>query len=771
MKYQLKWGWGLILWLFVAYTGFSQNVPQFTGTSANTPEVAFTMTVSKYAEDLKVGDEVTVCFTGKVIADGWHLYSARKDGAIGYNATELIFFEDDTKGAALVGNMTENKKPREVNDEIMGLVRDFKEKEVRFCQKVKITEKNVNIVGEFSAQTCVDPDKGGMCKFLNLDFNWKFTAQDGGDAPADPPANDGDPKEGTADPGETDGGNETTTDGNGGDVEAAVDTAQAGATPANEGDGPSESAPKTEMTVAGPFDLAKANQIPISYEKGAEVAAQESKGCEPSEIWNIFLIAFGAGLLALFTPCVFPMIPMTVSYFVKQNEGEEGNARARGIRNGLTYALSIILIYTGLGLGITALFGPTALYQLASHPVANFIFFVIFVIFAMSFFGLFDLTLPSSLTSRVSSKAGTGGFMGLFFMALTLVLVSFSCTGPILGSLVVGVANSGCFYSPVAGFFAFGLAFGIPFGLLALFPSALKSLPSSGGWLNSVKVVLGFLELALCMKFLSNADLIWHWKFLNREVFIGIWIVIFALLGLYLLGKIRLPHDDKVEKVSVPRLMLAIISFSFVMYLVPGLHGTSLHLIEGFLPGFNENVGVKLLPGQVAGTGSPNEEIGRLEGRKYVDILGEHESTGFNMFFDLQQALYYAQSKNLPVFVDFTGHSCANCREMENSVWVVERVRRLLEEEVVMVALFADERANLDEPIITPEGKKLRRVNDFVQYFQSTKYEVVSQPYYVMLDPYDQTDLATPIGYSSEEEFYKLLIDGIAEFNLRHGEE
>ncbi len=743
----------LFLWTLIMFLGlgsWSQG-PVFNGKDAKGEEVEFSMTFSKYPKDICVGDEVTLCFTGKVVAPGWHLYSSRTDGEISYKPTEFYIFEEDSEGAELSGNMTENKKPHEFEDELMGgVIRDFKEKEVTFCQKIKITKENVDIEAELAFQFCVDPDQGGMCKFLNLPFEWAFKAKSCGEN-LTPENNDTEPeiilnesKNGTHEKSAPRDNNSS----------VPSDTVTLADTNGFRGR-------ETEM---GAFNLSQSESIVLDYSPIS--GSVDTEGCTSGKIWSIFLIAFGAGLVSLFTPCVFPMIPLTVSYFVKQGGGDDGGiARRQGIRNGFTYSLSILLIYAVLGLVITVIFGPTALYDFASNPWANFAFFAIFFLFALSFFGLFDLTLPSSFSSKISTKAGTGGFIGIFLMALTLVIVSFSCTGPILGSLVVGVANSDCFWAPVAGFAGFGVAFGIPFGLLALFPNALKALPSSGGWLNSVKVVLGFLELALCMKFLSNADLIWHWNFLNREVFIGIWMVLFVLLGLYLLGKIRLPHDDKLEKVPVPRMILAIFSFSFVMYLFPGMHGSSLHLIEGFLPGFNENIGVKLLPGQVQPGKTINDKIGETSGRRYLDLLGDHEATGFNMFFDLKQAIYFARYYDYPILVDFTGHSCANCRNMENSVWISGKVRKLLKEEFVMVALFADEDARLDEVIILPGGKKLRRISDFVKHYQAEKFQVISQPYYAILNPWDLKEpLAKPVGYSSEEVFYEMLTTGIKNY-------
>jgi len=752
--------------IFLAFVGLTFGLqawsqgPTFNGSNSDYPEVEVGMTFSKYPKDIKVGDVVTLCFKTKALDHKWHLYSSISDDETANKPTEFFIFEEDSKGAKLNGKMTENKTPKSIPDEIMGgYMREFKEHEVTFCQKIKITEENVKLEAEFAFQYCLSEQDGGQCKFAKYDFLWDFKAQpaEGGsqDAAVNPvdtgPDPEVDPVETPQDTGMTasDGGHGSAHTSGHGDSNASA--------PCDCGD------KGLGAGLKNGFNLKDANGIAVDYTPIA--GSMDSEGCTSSKIWSIFLIAFGAGLVSLFTPCVFPMIPLTVSYFVKQGEGDDGNARRKGIRNGFIYSVSIFAIYAILGLAITMLFGPTALYEFASNPWANLAFFAVFFVFALSFFGLFDLTLPSSFSSKISTKAGSGGTIGIFLMALTLVIVSFSCTGPILGSLVVGVANSDCFWAPVAGFAGFGVAFGIPFGLLALFPSTLKALPSSGGWLNSVKVVLGFLELAMCMKFLSNSDLIWHWGFLNREVFIGIWIVLFFLLGLYLLGKIRLPHDDEMKTIPVPRLILAIFSFSFMMYLYPGLNGSSLHLIEGFLPGFNDNVGVKLLPNQVQPGKTINDKIAEVPGRRYVDLLGDHESTGFNMFFDLQEALYFGQQYNVPVFVDFTGHSCANCRNMENSVWISSKVRKLMKEEMAMVALFADDDNRLAETMVTDEGKKLRRLKDFTLHYQSSKFGVVSQPYYVMLDPFDPVEpLSPPLGYSSEADFFKMLEDGIAKY-------
>jgi thiol:disulfide interchange protein DsbD len=459
------------------------------------------------------------------------------------------------------------------------------------------------------------------------------------------------------------------------------------------------------------------------------------------------------------------MIPLTVSFFVKQGEGK----KASGLRGAITYALSIVFIYGGLGLLISILFGPSALYTLGSHPIPNFIFFVLFLVFAISFLGAFDITLPSSWSTAMNTKAGAGGILGPFFMALTLVIVSFSCTGPLLGAAVVGsTQGAACTMKPFMAMTGFGVAFGIPFGLLALFPGLLNKLPQAGGWMNTIKVIFGFLELALCMKFLSNVDLALHWHLLDRQIFLGIWIVIFALLGLYFLGKINLPHDEPSEKTSVPRLLFAVASLSFTMYLVPGLWGAPLSVLEGLIPPANTSIGVKLLPHQVASDDvSLNAEICEQD-RKYASIYEDREAHGFCMFYDLDQAIAFAKEKNVPVFVDFTGHSCANCRKMENDVWPVEKVMETLKNEFVMVSLYADETERLEEPKVNADGRKLRKIGDWVQDYQSRYYKTIAQPYYALID-FDESALVMPVGYTPDaDKFHKYLESGIEAFKKRH---
>ncbi|MFN8393163.1 MAG: cytochrome c biogenesis protein CcdA [Bacteroidia bacterium] len=484
----------------------------------------------------------------------------------------------------------------------------------------------------------------------------------------------------------------------------------------------------------------------------------------------VFLKAIAGGFVALLTPCVYPMIPMTVSFFVKQGEGAEN--KKRGLRNAVTYALSIVLIYSVFGFIISAFLPADTMYSLGSGIIPNLLFFAIFFVFALSFFGLFEITLPSKWSTAANNKAGAGGLLGPFFMALTLVIVSFSCTGPILGTAVVGASSSSCPWSAFVAFLGFGIAFAIPFGLLALFPKLMDKLPQAGGWMNTVKVVFGFLELALCLKFLSNVDLELHWHILDRQIFLAIWVVIFVLLGAYFLGWILLPHDEKPERVSVPRLLFAVLSFSFVMYMVPGLWGGPLSALEGLIPPTTKSVGVRLLPHQVeggsGGAKTLNKEICESD-RKFAFIAEDREAHGLCMFYDLEQAIEFAKSKNKPLFVDFTGHSCANCRKMENDVWPEDKIMKLLQNEFVTVSLYADEKHKFDTPKLSPDGTKLRDVGSWVTDYQRRNYKLISQPYYVLMD-HDESSLNVPKPYTPNvEEYHAFLLEGIAEFNKRHG--
>ncbi len=422
-----------------------------------------------------------------------------------------------------------------------------------------------------------------------------------------------------------------------------------------------------------------------------------------SSYWMIFVLGFLGGLVALFTPCVWPIIPMTVSFFLKRSKD-----KAKGIQDALIYGLSIIVIYLTLGLAVTGIFGASALNALSTSAFFNILFFLMLVVFAISFFGAFDIKLPASWTSKMDAKAdSTTGILSIMLMAFTLVLVSFSCTGPIIGTLLVEAASGSSIIGPALGMLGFSIALAIPFSLFAIFPSLLKTMPKSGGWLNSVKVVLGFLELALALKFLSVADLAYGWGILDREVFLSLWIVIFALLGLYLIGKLTLPHDDKLEKISVTRLILALISFAYAIYLVPGLWGAPVHSAAAFAPPLSTQ-DFNLYDGEV------------------------HANTA-----DYETAVQMAEKANKPLLVDFSGFGCVNCRKMEAAVWTDPQVADMLKNDFILVTLMVDDRTPLAQPMIVSDNgtkRELRTVGEKNSWIQKTKFGANAQPYYVVLD-------------------------------------
>lgn len=447
---------------------------------------------------------------------------------------------------------------------------------------------------------------------------------------------------------------------------------------------------------------------------------------------SIFFLCFGTGLLAIITPCVFPLIPVTVSFFLKRS-----GSRKAGVKNAVIYSLSIIAIYTIPTLLITLFFGDKALYLISTSAISNLLFFAIFIVFAASFFGAFELTLPNSWANKADEKAGKGGISGIFFMALTLVIVSFSCTGPLVGTLLGQTSTKGVTIAPIIGMFGFGAGLALPFSLFAFFPTMLKSLPKSGGWLNSVKVTFGFIELALAMKFLSNVDLIYHWHLLNRDVFLVIWIVVFLLMGLYLLGKLKFSHDSDLKFISVPRLFFAIAAFSFALYMVPGLWGAPLKPLSGFIPpattqDFNlENL--KYGIGNNQPINATKNNAVQLP-KKYIDKL--LVPFGLTAYFDLEEGMAAAKILHRPLMLDFTGHSCANCRKMEEEVWSNPDVLKRIKENFVLVSLYVDEKEELPEveQYIDKNGSKIVTVGDKNLDYESKKFDLNAQPLYMFLD-------------------------------------
>ena len=445
-------------------------------------------------------------------------------------------------------------------------------------------------------------------------------------------------------------------------------------------------------------------------------------------IWWIFVMGLLGGLLAIFTPCVWPIIPMTVSFFIKRGGAAKGTTNAQVVRDAILYGLSIVIIYVGLGLLVTLVFGASALNALSTNAVVNIIFFLILVLFAASFFGAFEITLPSSWSTALNSKSSnTTGFLSILLMAFTLVIVSFSCTGPIIGTLLVEAAGKSLL-APAMGMLGFAIALALPFSLFAMFPSVLKKLPKSGGWMNTFKVTLAFLELALALKFLSVADLAYGWHILDREVFVSLWIVIFSLLGCYLLGLISFPHDDDDHrKTSVPRLFLAIISLAFAMYMVPGLWGAPLRAISAFAPPMNTQDWVMTSGGQVIG------ERLEVKGGEYKTMTNHG---GQITFTDYEEGMAYAKENNMPVFLDFNGFGCVNCRKMEAAVLSKPEVAEHMHK-YVLITLIVDDKTKLAEPIEVEEnGKKvtLKTIGDKWSHMQRAHYQSNAQPYYVQLD-------------------------------------
>ena len=503
------------------------------------------------------------------------------------------------------------------------------------------------------------------------------------------------------------------------------------------------------------------DELNISLGEGG-TATKEST-TDWGALLSLILEAVIWGFAALLTPCVFPMVPMTVSFFMKNS----GSA-ARGRLNAALYGLFIIALYTlpiALLIIITRVAGGDAVTAnifnwLATHWLPNILFFVIFMIFAASFFGAFEITLPSALVNKSDAQSDKGGVLGVFFMALTLVLVSFSCTGPIVGTVVIK-STSGEVWTPIITMLAFSTAFALPFTIFAFFPSLLKKLPKSGGWLNSVKVVLGFIEVALGFKFLSVADQVYHWNLLDREVYLAIWIVVFSLLGLYLLGKIKFAHDSEVSHLSVGRLAMAIGVFTFVVYMIPGMWGAPLKALSGYLPPLSTQDFVMGAQGSSGHTVAASSDINNP---KYGDFL--HLPHNLQGFFDMKEAEAYAEKVNKPIFIDFTGHGCVNCREMEARVWADPTVQQILRDEYVIVALYTDDKMKLEESdwVKTESGKTLKTLGEINANYALTRFSVNAQPYYV-LQGKDGKVLGEPRGYDlSVEGFVEFLKKGVEEY-------
>ncbi|MDF2431357.1 MAG: hypothetical protein JWP44_988 [Mucilaginibacter sp.] len=491
----------------------------------------------------------------------------------------------------------------------------------------------------------------------------------------------------------------------------------------------------------------------ISVVKPVDNAKQQS-------LWQIFIAGFLGGLLAITMPCIYPLLPLTVSFFTKKS-----GSKAKGVFQSFLYGISIIVIYVSLGLFITLIFGPDALNALATNGIFNIFFFLLLVIFGISFLGAFEINLPSSLANKLDQNSDRGGLVGVFFMAATLVVVSFSCTGPLVGSLLAAAATKGDRLGPAIGMFGFSLALALPFTVFALFPSALKTLPKSGGWLNSIKVVLGFIELAFSLKFLSNVDLAYHWNWFDREVFLSLWIAIGLLIGLYLIGKIKFSHDSDLPYLSVPRTFIAIGVFAFVFYMIPGLWGAPLKVISGFLPP-PATQDFDLTRSMDAGSAAPAQQVSIKE-KKYEDIFKRGKHNGLNEWYDYNQAIQVSKELKKPILIDFTGWNCANCRKMENEIWPNAVIRKHMQNDFVLLELYVDEKGELPVSEVYKSsfsGKKVTTIGGKNSDYETTQFNTNSQPYYVIIDSNGNV-LVPPEGANfSVENYTKFLESGIAAY-------
>lgn len=642
--------------------------------------------------------EKTLIFSAKLDA-GWHLYDMNlpEGGPI---STSFSF--ENLKGAKTIGTPVASKEATTVFDEQFQMELRWFAGEVSFRQKIEVTDpKHLQVGGYVEYMACNDenclPPEQEEFAFSAKDINVEKTLA----ALA--------PKEDSV-------------------QEVPQDTRIAETTPADETSSATpEYVPEKEPQVYQSEDLWKPVIEELKAFGDTTISATNTS-------WLfIFFAGFAGGLIALLTPCVWPMIPMTVSFFLKRTKD-----RKKAIRDAITYGLSIIVIYLVLGLLITGIFGASALNDLSTNAIFNIIFFLLLVLFAVSFFGAFELVLPASWTNKLDSKAdSTTGIISIFFMSFTLVLVSFSCTGPIIGTLLVQAATMGAAIGPAVGMFGFALALSIPFSLFAIFPNLLQSMPKSGGWLNSVKVVLGFLELALALKFLSVADLAYGWRLLDRETFLVLWIVIFALLGFYLLGKLKFSHDSDLKYVSVPRLFMAIISFAFSIYMIPGLWGAPLKAISAFAPPL------------------------------YTQDFSLYDDEVHAAFDDYEAGMAYAKQHNKPVMIDFSGYGCVNCRKMEASVWTDSRVKDILENDYVLITLMVDDKTKLPEPIRIQENGKtrtLRTIGDKWSYLQRSKFGANAQPFYILLDN-EGKPLAPSYAFDEDvSKYIQFLEKGLEEF-------
>lgn len=691
----------IILFLLII-TGFSYI-------KAQESPVHFKFSTKKISEC-----EYDLQFTAS-IDEPWHMYSLNvpEDGPL-----PTAFKFNKSADYELVGKITESKPVKEF-DKVFEMNVQYFVKTATFTQRIKLkSDKKVIITGKYEFQACTEE----KCIFPPAD-DFEFQVQ------------------GTA---ACLSGRPSSTINN---TSTVVASSSVNVLPANASDAKDSVVAETE-------------DENIKHKLGEQVLLTPEKAKESRSWWAIFIAGFIGGALALLTPCVFPMIPMNVSFFTKQSK-----TKAQGIRNALLYSVSIIILYVGLGLGVTVIFGAGALHSLSTNVWFNLAFFVLLLVFAMSFLGAFEITLPSGFVNKIDAKSDKGGYIGIFFMAFTLALVSFSCTGPIIGTLLVEASSTGNITGPFWGMFGFSLALALPFGLFAAFPGWLNSLPQSGGWLNAVKVTLGFLELALALKFASNADLVVQAGILTREVFIGLWIVIGLLLTMYLLGMYKTSHDSDLKHVSVGRLFVAIGSFFVTVYLIPGLWGAPLKLFSGILPPLEYSES----PHGFGGSSATSAETAIPQDPEFSKYMEVNKNGIVHFKNDYEHALAYAKKVGKPLLIDFTGHACANCRKTEDYVWPDPEVTKRLNNDVVLVSLYVDDKRELDpKDYMTVQwyGKEreITDIGDKFKYMEEQKYGQSTQPLYVLVDGNEQV-LAPIRGYNpSIPEYINWLQEGIDKY-------
>lgn len=668
----------------------------------------------------KLGQTAELVFKAKLDA-GWHLYGPKTEASL-----PLVFAFAANPAIQVLGKVQSVGAKRE-NDTILGGMVEVFYGSAELRQKIKLLKPDATITGSMEGQNCTD---AGRCVPFSEDFLFAISA-----------AKEDGVKPVKATSSATNNGNEIA-----GNVDSEA-TAIAAAPP----DGVALDSASTEEAAA---QADSATRETANTVQSIQVQAASTSGQNTGGLWGFFLLAFLSGFIALLTPCVFPMIPMTVSFFTRN-----AASRAKALGNAWLYAGSIVALYVLIGVIFSRLNGPEFANFISTHWLPNVLFFAIFLIFGFSFLGYFEILLPSSWGNAADERAEKGGIAGIFFMALTLVIVSFSCTGPIASTVLVQSAG-GAILKPVVGMLGFSLAFALPFGLFAAFPHWLSSLPRSGSWMVTVKAVLGFLELALALKFLSVADQAYHWHLLDREIYLAFWIVIFSMLGFYLLGKIRLPHDDDVSAVGWGRLGISIFIFTFVVYLIPGLFGAPLKALAGYIPP-RSSLDFDLTKNSI-GASTPSTPNTLCESPKYADFL--HLPHGLQGYFDYRQGLACAKATGKPLFIDFTGHGCVNCREMEARVWSDPRILTLLKDKFVVTALYVDDKTDLPETAWYTskyDGKVKKTVGKQNADFQITRFNNNAQPFYLILDG-DGNLIAGPQAYDlSVDNFEAFLKRGL----------